>query len=153
HFRHGGSLERAAKPGQPRNTRNTRKGNSLIRGCPRKTRNTRNVWLKRISAQRFPRVSRVPRAVPVFVCFAVSHLRHFVVWLQHAMPVVQNGELRSVENLPIEDETIFECRKKCIAHTLPFDEGQKQIRTARQKLFVNLGAAANKDLVGKFLRI
>src|ERR1035437_8666051 len=62
------------------------------------------------------------------------------------MVIVQNLELRRVADFFNQLETLFKRWKESVALDLAFDERQIQIRTQRQRLRVNLRAAANENL-------
>lgn len=62
------------------------------------------------------------------------------------MAVVQNLELRAIQNFFGEIELIFKRREKGVSLDLAFDESQEQIRTLRQSLCVNLRSTADKNL-------
>jgi hypothetical protein len=69
------------------------------------------------------------------------------------VPIVQDFKFKHVADLLREFKFIFKCRKECIAGNLPVDQGQVQVRASRQRLLINLRAAADINIIRKFLRI
>ena len=65
---------------------------------------------------------------------------------------MQNFEIRTITDYPDLLEAFFEGRKEGVAaRNFAFDEGEVKVGTLRQRLFVNLRAAANEDLA-RFVR-
>ena len=60
--------------------------------------------------------------------------------------IVQNLELRAVEDFFGQLELILEGRKQRVALDDALHEGQVQVRTQRQRLLIKLRAAANEDV-------
>src|SRR5208283_4958029 len=69
------------------------------------------------------------------------------------MPVMQNLELRLVADLLNQFKLVLERRKNGVAIHFAFDERQIKVGATRQRLPVNLRAAADENVVRKFRRI
>ena len=61
---------------------------------------------------------------------------------------MQNLEFRRVPNFLNLNEPVFKRWEEHVALDLAFDEREVKIRTERQRLFINLRAAANKIVQG-----
>ena len=66
------------------------------------------------------------------------------------MPVMQNLEFRCVTKFPDLNKPVFKRREERVASYFAFDECEVKVGTARQRLLVNLRAAANENFIGEF---
>ena len=58
---------------------------------------------------------------------------------------MENFELGGIAEFFNQFKAIFKCREKCVAVHLAFDEGEKKIGAERQRLRLDLTAAADEN--------